>query len=412
MNKKAALFTVFLAVLIDLIGFGIVLPLLPFYGSEFHATPVVIGLLFSIYSFAQLIFSPIWGGLSDRFGRRPIMLVSTFGACVAYLTFGFANSLAVLFFSRLLAGIMGGNISAAQAYVADVTTHEDRAKGMGLIGAAFGIGFLMGPALASVLIHPSFRDIFRISYEHRFMVPGFFAAFLSLASFLLVYFKLPETAAKSGAADKERVVKLSVFSKHFWQFIFQAGRRGGKWIFPMLIGCMFLSSFGQSSLYSSFPLFSEENLNIPAEKVGFLFALMGLVGVIVQGILIRPLLKIFREEKLFFAGAVLMTLGLGFVSVTHSTNLLMFFLTVMALGWSLVIPTLSSMISKEADPSQVGATMGVSQGMGSLGRVIGPTWGGFLYGIGHRLPFAATGVLLLLMVWVGLRLRPGVIPKN
>ncbi|MDR9367221.1 MAG: MFS transporter, partial [Balneolaceae bacterium] len=142
MKNKSALATVFLVVVIDLLGFGIVLPLLPFYAQEFSASAVTIGLLYSVYSFMQLIFSPIWGSWSDRVGRRPIMLMSTFGAVIAYIIFGFAGSLSVLFLSRIVAGTMGGNISTAQAYIADITDSENRARGMGLIGAAFGIGFV------------------------------------------------------------------------------------------------------------------------------------------------------------------------------------------------------------------------------------------------------------------------------
>jgi len=210
--KKGSLATVFLVVLIDLIGFGLVLPLLPFYAREFAATPVVIGLLYSIYSVAQLLFSPIWGSLSDRLGRRPIMLLSTGGAVVAYIIFGLAGSLAVLFVSRLVAGVMGGNIATAQAYIADVTSDEDRAKGMGLIGAAFGIGFVLGPALASGLIHPGFQEwvgamgltgLAEWMEVRRFGLPGFFAAFLSLCSFLMVLFFLPETVARE-SDSKER----------------------------------------------------------------------------------------------------------------------------------------------------------------------------------------------------------------
>ena len=200
--NKPALATVFLVVMIDLLGFGIVLPLLPFYAQEFAASAVTIGLLYSVYSFMQLIFSPIWGSWSDRIGRRPIMLMSTFGAVIAYTIFGLAESLGVLFLSRIVAGTMGGNISTAQAYIADVTDNENRARGMGLIGAAFGIGFVVGPATATALIHPSFHQFiagtgfteFAAWMEsNRFALPGFFAAFMSLLSFLLVLVKLPET---------------------------------------------------------------------------------------------------------------------------------------------------------------------------------------------------------------------------
>ncbi|MFN2374789.1 MAG: MFS transporter, partial [Cyclonatronaceae bacterium] len=206
--KKGRLFTVFLVVLVDLIGFGIVLPLLPFYAGEFGANPVAIGLLYSVFSFAQLIFSPVWGSLSDRIGRRPVMLLSTFGAVIAYIIFGLAGSLAVLFLSRAVAGVMGGNIATAQAYIADVTTEKDRARGMGLIGAAFGIGFVMGPAIATGLIHPGFHDLMSSTglvefaewmSANKFALPGFFAAGLSLLSFILVWFLLEETVETGSA---------------------------------------------------------------------------------------------------------------------------------------------------------------------------------------------------------------------
>jgi MFS transporter, DHA1 family, tetracycline resistance protein len=201
--KKGSLATVFLVVLIDLIGFGLVLPLLPFYAREFAATPVVIGLLYSIYSVAQLFFSPIWGSWSDRIGRRPIMLLSTAGAVIAYIIFGLAGSLLVLFLSRLVAGVMGGNIAAAQAYVADVTTEKERARGMGLIGAAFGIGFVLGPALAVRTDSPGIPGVGgggRLRRPGRVdgiapvrPCPASSRPFLSFCSFLLVLFFLPET---------------------------------------------------------------------------------------------------------------------------------------------------------------------------------------------------------------------------
>ena len=406
-NKNTALLTVFLAVLIDLLGFGIVLPLLPFYASTFNASPITIGLLYSIYSFAQMVFSPIWGGLSDRIGRRPIMLLSTLGAAIAYTIFGLAHSLLILFLSRLIAGIMGGNISTAQAYVADVTSLEDRAKGMGLIGAAFGIGFLLGPAIAAILIHPKFMSAFQISESYRYSIPGFFAAGMSLLSFLLVLFKLPESINLTNIDNVERVEKISIFSKSFWEYLFEERISHVKFLFPMLIGCMFLSSFGQSSLYSSLPLFCEELLTISAEKVGLLFAFMGLIGVLVQGGLLRILVKHCSEKKIFLVGTILMSSGLILISIAQNKNMLLGFLLFMALGWSLVIPTLTSLISKESDPAKIGMTMGISQGIASLGRVIGPTWGGFLYSLSHRLPFLATGLIISLAIWVGLKLMPG-----
>ncbi len=412
MKKKAALLTVFLVVLIDLMGFGIVLPLLPFYASKFHASAVEIGLLYSIYSLAQLIVSPLWGGLSDRVGRRPIMLMSTLGSFLAYVLFGLSNSFAVLFVSRLIAGVMGGNISAAQAYVADVTTHEDRAKGMGLIGAAFGIGFVMGPALATLLIHPGFHSFIehtgfsglsRFIAENKYAVPGFVAAFMSFMSFLLVLSKLPETVQNLKSGDSERISRQSIFTAGFWRSALgQDAKRVS--VFPLLMISIFLLSLGHSSLYSAFPLFCKTRLGLSAEKVGMQFVYMGLIAVLIQGGLIRQLVKYFSEEMLFTVGSFLMVAGLGLIPFAVSERTLMAYLSLMAVGASLNGPTLNSLISKASDPSKVGATMGASQGLSALGRTIGPTWGGFLFGVSFRLPFLATAAVLLSTVFVGSRL--------
>lgn len=403
-SKRTALLTVFLAVLIDLMGFGIVLPLLPFYASIFKASAVQIGLLYSTYSFAQLIFSPIWGSLSDKYGRRPIMLISTFGASFAYLLFGLAHTLWLLFLSRLIAGIMGGNISTAQAYVTDVTTHEDRAKGMGLIGAAFGIGFVIGPAVGALLIHPKFLALFHILQRNEFALPGFFASLLSLSSFLLVLFKLPETVKKE-ENDNQRVVRQSIFTRTFWQSIIKEEGQTGKGLFPMLILSMFLLSFAQASLYSSFPLFCKHYLSLSAGQVGILFVYMGTIAIVIQGGLIKVLTKKFGEEKLFLTGSIMMALGFVLIPFSTSENLLVLFLGLLSVGGSLNGPTLTSLISKEADPAKVGATMGTSQGIASLGRVIGPTWGGFAYDLWYRLPFFTTAVFLSITISVGLKLK-------
>ena len=212
--NKSALATVFLVVMIDLLGFGIVLPLLPFYAQEFSASAVTIGLLYSVYSFMQLIFSPIWGSWSDRIGRRPIMLLSTFGAVLAYIIFGLAESVGVLFLSRIVAGMMGGNISTAQAYIADVTDSENRARGMGLIGAAFGIGFVIGPATATGLIHPAFHEFVAdwgyVNFaewmsNNRFALPGFFCCF----SFILQLFDGASEASRNGGYLQRKGINIS-----------------------------------------------------------------------------------------------------------------------------------------------------------------------------------------------------------
>jgi MFS transporter, DHA1 family, tetracycline resistance protein len=413
--KNIRLFTVFLVVLVDLMGFGIVLPLMPFYASEFGATPVMIGLLYSIYSVAQLVFSPIWGGWSDRIGRRPIMLLSTLGAAVAYVLFGLAETFAMLFISRLLAGVMGGNISTAQAYIADVTSTEDRARGMGLIGAAFGLGFVMGPVLAAALIQPIIPEwLASAGYPvlsgwiaaHSFALPAFFAAFLSLMSFLLVYFKLEETVVKGAANASTGGKRDGVFTPAYWKKLVatSSGSTAG-YTLVMLMGAMFILSFGQSSLYSAFPLFCEAVLGMSASQVGIQFFWLGIVTAIVQGGLIRPLTKVFREETLFLAGNILMAAGLLLLGTASTTTQLTLYLALMAVGHSLNLPTVTSLISQKADPRRMGTTIGATQGLSGLGRAIGPTWGGLLFSVHVSVPFWATGLIILTTVWVAIKVR-------
>lgn len=397
--KKSALLTVFLVALIDLMGFGIVLPLLPFYAEKFGVTPFQVGLLYSVYSLAQLIFSPVWGGLSDRIGRRPIMLMSTFGASLAYLLFAASNSLGLLLFSRLLAGIMGGNISTAQAYVADVTTPENRSQGMGFIGAAFGIGFVIGPALATLLLHAGFSF-----GDNRYALPGIFAAILSLISFFLVLFKLPESVNLKKSADAERIQRYAIWDPRFWRTIRLEKPNRTRTLLPILIICVFIMAMGHSTLYSAFPLFCKSRLGLSAEKVGIQFAVMGLIAVLIQGGLIKILVRNFGEKKLFITGTILMAGGLGLIPLANNSASLYLFLSILAVGASLNGPTLNSLVSQQADPHEVGAVMGSSQGISALGRVVGPAWGGLLFAQTYFLPFVLTGALLCFMIFVGFEL--------
>lgn len=389
------------------------LPLMPFYASEFGASPIMIGLLYSIYSVAQLIFSPIWGGLSDRIGRRPIMLLSTIGAAFAYILFGLAETFTLLLLSRLLAGVMGGNISTAQAYIADVTTTKDRARGMGLIGAAFGLGFVMGPVLATALIHPIIpawfaglgMETFSLwLQEHTFALPAFFAAVLSFMSFLLVYFKLEETVTEG--AQHAKGAKDGVFTKRYWKTLADTSTSStaGK-VLVLLMVSMFVLSFGQSSLYSAFPLYCEAVLGMDAGQVGIQFFWLGIITAIVQGGLIKPLTKVFREETLFLTGNVLMATGLFLLGTASTTPQLTAYLALMAVGHSLNLPTITSLISQKADPKRMGTTIGATQGLSGLGRAIGPTWGGALFGLNVSIPFFLTGLIILFTVWSAIVVR-------
>ena len=398
--KRSALSTVFLVVLIDLIGFGIVLPHLAFYASEFHASPFMVGLLYSVYSVAQLVFSPVWGNLSDRVGRRPIMISSTLGAFAAYLVFAFSRSLGMLFLSRILAGVMAGNISTAQAYVADVTSSEDRAKGMGLIGAAFGIGFVVGPAIGAALMHATPQSgFFR---QNPYAALGFFAASLSFSSFLMVFFKLPESLKAGKDKKEDRVAKMSVLGPNLWRTLRQGGASR---LLPVLMFSVFLLAFGQSNLYGAFPLFCKSTLGLSPGQVGIQYVVMGIIAVIVQGGLIRVLVKKFGERPLFLAGSVFFVVGLSLIPFAHSVRMLFLFIGLMSFGGSLNGPTLNSLISKESPPGRYGSTLGASQGLSALGRAIGPAWGGWLYGFSFRAPFIVTAFAVSLTVWAGIKIK-------
>lgn len=405
--------TVFAVVLVDLLGFGLVLPLLPFYAGNFSATPVEIGLLYSIYSLAQLICSPLWGAWSDKVGRRPVMLLSTFGGVMAYIWFGLAGSLIALFLSRLMAGIMGGNIGAAQAYIADVTTPEKRASGMALIGAAFGIGFVLGPAMAAGLIHPAFSQFFiDMGFEqlgtlfatYKFQLTGFFAAFMSLCSFSLVWFFLPETVDTNNVHARQVSGRLSPLSPTFWKNLFSAEGIINPKAFRLLIVSGFMLSFLQSSLFGAFPLFCEQEFGMSAEQVGIQFFYVGLITVIMQGFVIRYLTKYISEEFLFLTGNILTVFGFGLMGFSMSIPIMTAWLSVMSVGMSLNAPTLSSLVSKQVDPSRVGSMLGTFQSISGMGRVIGPTWGGFLFSYAASLPFWLTAVIVIFTIYAGLRL--------
>ena len=404
-THKGALGAIFLVVLVDLLGFGIVLPLLPYYAARFSATPLAVGLLYSVYSFAQLGFSPLWGAWSDKLGRRPIMLISTAGSTGSYLLFAFSNSLPMLFASRLFAGVMGGNISAAQAYIADVTTPAERARGMGVLGAAFGIGFALGPAISGLLLLPSIHNaiLHRLPTqaaafvsENPYSLPGFAAAALSFTSFLLVSFLLPESLRPGEDEDMTRVKKVSVFSRQFWPSVFSKDSHN----IARLYLCLLILMIGHSSLYSAFPLFCKQVLGMNAQQVGMQFLWLGIVTVFVQGGAIRPLVKAFGEKRLLVAGNVLMVIALISIPFALSPADLVVRLCILAVGASLNGPTLTSLISKEASPVNFGLVMGNAQAISAMGRVIGPAMGGLLFGWKIQAPFLLIALLVSTTVWI------------
>lgn len=356
--NRSPLVIILTTVFIDLVGFGIVIPVLPFYaeGTKFNATPRTVGLLFASYSIMQLIFSPILGSLSDKYGRRPVLLISIIGTGIGFLMLGFAQTLPMLFAGRILDGITGGNISTAQAYIADITTKENRASGMGLIGAAFGVGFVFGPMIGGVLSRWGIQ------------VPFLFAAGLCFVNAVLLYFRLPETvsAQRPPTTSAAQGRGLSQLINSFKQPRL-----------PFVLTIYFLSIVAFSIMVTGFSLYTMFRFGYDAQHTGYLFAYVGVIAIVIQGGLIGRLVKRFGEMPLIVAGCFLMAISLfavPFVSpVAGGLAGLLIGGGVLSIGNSLATPVLTSVASKTAEPAQLGTIMGVTQSTASLARAVGPS---------------------------------------
>jgi DHA1 family tetracycline resistance protein-like MFS transporter len=354
------LIIILITVFIDLIGFGMVIPILPFYAEIFAATPLEIGFLFSIYSWMQFFFSPILGRLSDRYGRRPVLLVSLVGSAIGYYMIGVAGTLALVFAGRIISGITGGNISTAQAYIADVTTRENRTKGMGLFGAMFGLGFILGPALAGILS------------KYGVHVPFYFAAGLSLANAVALYFLLPETVRPGG------VEQVGPRRNRFVELVASLREK----VFGTVNVVYFLLVTAFSIMTYAFVLFTAYRYGYNAEQNGYLFAFVGLIAIIGQGFLFHALVKRIGETRLTVIGCVLMAASLAVFpflgpSMGGLTALLVT-CTVLSIGNAFASPSLTSLASKISPEDRQGVSLGIMQSGASLARAIGPTIGGLL----------------------------------
>ncbi|MGI8787589.1 MAG: MFS transporter [Pyrinomonadaceae bacterium] len=356
------LMIIFITVFIDLVGFGIVIPALPFYveSDAFKATPFEIGLLFASYSLMQFIFSPILGSLSDRVGRRPILFFSIIGSAVGYLFIGFAFALWMVFVGRIIAGITGGNISTAQAYIADVTTKKNRAKGMGLFGAAFGLGFIFGPAIGGILS------------RYGINVPFLFAAALSFANAILLYFILPESV-KKGSFDATKIRK-----NRFAELIESLGNPQ----FGTLTAVYFFLVMSFSIMTYAFVLYTINRFGYTAEQNGYIFAFIGVLAVIFQGGLFGKLAHKFGENPLVIIGCAMMATSF-FIIPYVSPNVggltgLLAVTAFLAIGNSMASPALTSLASKFSEQGEQGRALGVMQSGASLARAIGPALGGVL----------------------------------
>jgi DHA1 family tetracycline resistance protein-like MFS transporter len=360
--KRSPLLVIFITVFIDLVGFGIVIPVLPFYaeGTKFGATPREVGLLFASYSVMQLIFAPVLGRLSDKYGRRPILLISLLGTSLGFLILGLAATLRMLFLGRIIDGISGGNISTAQAYIADVTTKEDRAKGMGLIGAAFGLGFVFGPAIGGVLSRWGIN------------IPFLFAGTLAFANAILLYFTLPETVTPDHPA------RASAASGRGWGQLIDSLKNPR---LGFVLTIYFLSIVAFSIMTAVFSLFMMFRLGYDAFHNGWVFAFVGVISAIIQGGLIGKLVKRFGEPTLAVTGGLLFSASLfaiPFIGPTAGWMGILLIGAVSAIGQALSAPSLSSLASKSAGASEQGGVLGAMQSVASLARAAGPALAAFL----------------------------------
>ncbi|MEE8573276.1 MAG: MFS transporter [Gemmatimonadota bacterium] len=396
MARKAgpmALGIIFFTVFLDLVGFGIVLPLLPFYATELGASPFEVGLIIASYSAMQFLFAPIWGALSDRYGRRSLLLIGLFGSAMSYVVFGLARSLEVLLFSRVIAGIMGATIPVAQAYIADSTTAERRARGMGLIGAAFGLGFIFGPAIGGGLS------------TWGYSLPGFAAAGLSLAAAVAAWVWLPESLSPENRV-RDGFGVLSTVTGRTRAAVRVLRRKRLR--DPITV--FFLGTMGFAGFTTIFPLFLENPLGLTAVYAGGMFALVGMVSAGMQGALIGPMVERYGERAMAALGGLSLAAGVIFMGLVQTIVATMISLLFVGIGWGLMAPSLQSLVSRRALANEQGEVLGVNQSASALARVIGPVTAGWAYGaLGPGMGFAAGGMLIAIAaLWVrAMRDQPG-----
>lgn len=360
--KKSPLLPIFLIVAVDVLGLTLILPLLPFYAEKMGATPTEVGLLVSVYAACQLVAGPLLGQMSDRTGRKPLLLVSQFGTLVGFLILAYSHVLWLVFVSRIIDGLTAGNLSLAQAYIADVTEPENRAKSFAVIGVAFGIGFLIGPAISGYLS--------QFGYQY----PIFAAAALSATSILATYFLLPSVTPGEGAASSRRlrVLDWGAYSEYF--------KRPG---LAPLLWQFFLYVFAFATFMSGFALFAERRYTwhgsaFGPREVGYVFAYVGLLGIILQGGLIGRLVKRIGELNLAAIGFASGAVGLSILGFTHEIPGLLVATAISAFAMGSVRPVLTSLITQHARRDEQGVVLGLTQSLMSIAQIIAPVIAGFL----------------------------------
>ncbi len=403
-SRKASLGVIFGVVFLDLLGFGILIPQLGVYAVQFNASAVEVGMLGSVYSLMQFICAPFFGRLSDRVGRRPVLLITMAISFCAYVLFGFAQSMVVLWISRVISGVSGANISAAQAYISDITTPANRAKGLGMIGAAFGLGFVLGPAVGGIL-----------GSWHGNAAIGVVCAGLTLTNLTFAFLFLPESRTAGARSERpsaqssmlERMRTPGVGLVLTLAFLVTAAFAQVEGTFSIYLLTRFISPTSEvtASLFDLSARVDGAVLKKASLQAGLLFTMIGVVSVIIQGGLIGRLRTRFGEVRLVRGGLLIFGLGVVLVPLSPSYGWMFPAVGVMSMGSALVNPSMSSLMSQLSPPDRQGELLGTFQSMGSLGRIVGPSLGGLWFTLfTPEMPFFVAGVWLWLAAVLALRL--------
>lgn len=357
-----------------MVGFGIIIPVMPFYAKEMGASPTELGFLMAIYSFMQLLFAPMWGRVSDRIGRKPVMMIGILGLSISFLLMAISTELWMLFVARVIGGILSSaNMPTAMAYVADITTEEDRGKGMGIIGAATGLGFIFGPAVGGIFSKTSLG------------LPFYVAGASSLLTFFLVMLVLKESLAPENRNIRSRK------KESFGQAL--------KGPISMLFFLQFFVSISLAGLEATFAYFAAEKADLGAVKLGYIFMIMGLAQAFVQGGLMGKLTKRFGEGVVIQMGIVISAVGFGLILLTNNFVTAAIYLTIFGIGNGLIRPGVSSLLTKKSTTGH-GSTTGLLSSFDSLGRIIGPPLGGWLFSISIGLPYMSGIILSVIAIFL------------
>ena len=388
-KKRAALLVIFVTIFIDLLGFGIIIPILPIYAKDLGASDFMVGVIAAVYSLFNFLFAPFWGTLSDRYGRRPVILISVVITAVSYLVFAHAVTILLLIVSRMFSGLGSANISAAQAYITDVSDSRNRAKNLGLIGAAFGLGFIFGPPIGGLL-----KANFGIESV------GYFAAGLCAINLVLAFFMLPETL-------KEKNTDAGFHFRPITELVRAMHRLEIRKLFT--INFVFVTAFSLMTVTAA--LLWSERYDLTEDQVGYVFAFVGVTTALVQGFLVGPLSKKFGERRLLIYASILMAFGLLSMPFVPKDLFWLEFISLAAISLANggLTPSITSLISRFAGRGEQGKMLGLNQSSGSLSRVAGPIVGGSLYGIHYFWPYVGSFVLMLLVLVIATRVP---VPKN